>query len=190
MPLLQRPHVVIRQGYNEATVPCSSTFAGQFSMAFSSLQKWKRKQKAHPGNDELRFEDGQLKVCNLSLPTKWQADIESPQFATPKVVGISKGKRSIPPDVDRDVKPVLSTTCPSFRINVDRAELQDALSKLAVDNDCDVQLRTWGGKLILSDGVQELRADAEARSTASPSSRPLIFRSCDPCRMMLTDSWT
>ena len=154
---------VIRQGYTERTVPSENSFPGQFSIAFTSLQKWRRSQKAVAGDESLRFADGQLRVCCLELPTKWQPEVESLAHAIPKVVPPAPTKKTLRDDAQFASLAVISKTCAAFRVNADRKELQDALSKFATDNICDIQLRTWGGKLILSDGTHEASVDAEGK---------------------------
>ena len=155
--------LVIRQGYTQRTVPCSQSFSGQFTVSFTSLQKWRRAQKAVAGDEVLQFADAHLKVCHLELPTKWDSEIEVPSFAIPKVLPPEAPLRTIRDDARFSSIATESKTCGTFRVNVDRQELQDAFAKLARINDGDIQLRTWGGKLILNDGNTEFRVDAEGK---------------------------
>jgi len=155
--------LVIRQGYTERSVVCDKCFSGQFSVSFTSLQKWRRAQKAVAGDELLQFVDSSLNVCRLLLPTKWNPKVDIPTFAVPKVVPPEAPVRTVREDARFFVASAITKTCGSFRLNVDREELQDALSALATAKGSDIQLRTWGGKLILSNESAEHRVDAEGK---------------------------
>lgn len=154
---------VVRQGYIEQSVDCSNSFAGQFSIAVSSLQKWKRAQKSSAGDETLSFSDGQLKVATASLPVRWQTEVRGLAYSAPRIVKPMATNMPSGPQASPEL-PATLKTCGNFRVNADRNELIDAILRhTRASTVSDLYLRTWGGKLILDSGRLEVRVDAEGK---------------------------
>jgi hypothetical protein len=139
--------LVVRQGYIERSVACSNTFAGQFSIAFSSLQKWKRTQKSSAGDETLSFSDGSLEVATLSLPVKWKIEGRALAYSAPRIVTPMPIKLPPGPQGSQEL-PATVRTCGEFRVNADRNELVDAILRhTRASAVSDLYLRTWGRQI-------------------------------------------